>query len=37
MEIVKGSGVIPGVLLAKVNSPADLKKLKEEELEQFCS
>ena len=37
MEIVKGSGVIPGVLLAKVNSPADLKKLKEEELEQFCA
>ena len=37
MEIVKGSGVIPGELLAKVNSPADLKKLKEEELEQFCS
>ena len=37
MEIVKGSGVIPGDLLAKVNSPADLKKLKEDELEQFCS
>ena len=37
MEIVKGSGVIPGELLAKVNSPADLKKLKEEELEQFCT
>lgn len=26
MEIVKGSGVVPGELLAKVNSPADLKK-----------
>lgn len=37
MEIVKGSGVIPGKLLAKVNSPADLKLLKEDELEQFCS
>mgnify|MGYP000849010937 CR=1 FL=1 len=36
MEIVKGSGVIPGELLAKVNSPADLKNLKEEQLEQFC-
>ena len=29
MEIVKGSGVVPGKLLAEVNSPADLKKLKE--------
>lgn len=37
MEIVKGSGVVPGKLLAKVNSPADLKLLKEDELEQFCS
>ncbi len=37
MEIVKGSGVIPGELLSKVNSPADLKKLKEDDLEQFCS
>ncbi len=36
MEIVKGSGVIPGELLAKVNSPADLKKLNENQLEQFC-
>lgn len=37
MEVVKGSGVIPGELLAKVNSPADLKQLKEEQLEQFCT
>jgi len=36
MEIIKGSGVIPGELLAKVNSPADLKLLKEDQLEQFC-
>lgn len=36
MEIVKGSGVVPGELLAKVNSPADLKKLNENQLEQFC-
>src|ERR1044071_3477541 len=36
MEFVKGSGVIPGELLAKVNSPADLKKLREDQLEQFC-
>lgn len=36
MEFVKGSGVIPGELLAKVNSPEDLKKLSETQLEQFC-
>jgi 1-deoxy-D-xylulose-5-phosphate synthase len=36
MEIIKGSGVIPGELLARVNSPADLKQLKEDQLEQFC-
>ncbi len=36
MEIIKGSGVIPGELLAKVNSPADLKLLKEDQLEEFC-
>lgn len=36
MEIIKGSGVIPGELLAGVNSPADLKLLKENQLEQFC-
>ena len=37
MEFVKGSGVIPGELLAKVNSPDDLKKLSEDQLEQFCT
>jgi 1-deoxy-D-xylulose-5-phosphate synthase len=37
MEIVKGSGVTPGELLAKVNSPDDLKLLSEDQLEQFCS
>jgi 1-deoxy-D-xylulose-5-phosphate synthase len=37
MEFVKGSGVIPGELLAKVNSPDDLKKLSEDQLEQFCN
>lgn len=37
MEFVKGSGVIPGELLAKVNSPDDLKKLNEDQLEQFCT
>ena len=36
MEILKGSGVIPGELLAKINSPNDLKKLSENQLEQFC-
>src|SRR3954468_16299363 len=36
MEFVKGSGVIPGELLAKINSPDDLKKLREDQLEQFC-
>jgi 1-deoxy-D-xylulose-5-phosphate synthase len=36
MEFVKGSGVVPGELLAQVNSPSDLKKLSEEQLEQFC-
>ncbi len=36
MEIVKGSGVIAGELLANINSPNDLKKLKEDQLEQFC-
>jgi len=35
MKIVKGSGFIPGELLAKINSPADLKLLKEEQLEQL--
>ena len=37
MEFVKGSGVIPGELLAKVNSPDELKKLSEDQLEQFCT
>ena len=37
MEIVKGSGFIPGELLAKINSPADLKLLKEGQLEQVSS
>ncbi len=27
----------PGQLLSKINSPADLKKLREEELPQLCS
>lgn len=30
------SKYVPGELLARVNVPADLRKLKEEELEQFC-
>jgi 1-deoxy-D-xylulose-5-phosphate synthase len=34
MEIVKGSGFIPGELLAKINSPKDLKTLREEQLAQ---
>jgi 1-deoxy-D-xylulose-5-phosphate synthase len=37
MEIVKGEGFIPGPLLAKVNSPADLKNLTENEVEQLCN
>ncbi len=37
MEILKGSGFIPGELLAKINSPEDLKKLNENQLEQICS
>lgn len=37
MKIVKGSGFIPGELLAKINSPADLKKLRENQLEQLSS
>jgi 1-deoxy-D-xylulose-5-phosphate synthase len=36
MQIVKGEGFIPGPLLAKVNSPADLKKLSETQLVQLC-
>ena len=37
MEIVKGSGFIPGELLAKINSPTDLKLLKEDQLEQLSA
>lgn len=37
MEIVQGSGFIPGELLARINSPADLKKLKEDQLEQLSA
>ncbi len=37
MEIVKGAGFIPGELLAKINSPADLKLLKEDQLEQLSN
>ena len=37
MEIVKGSGFIPGELLSEINSPADLKKLHEDQLEQLSS
>ncbi|MDI1356069.1 MAG: 1-deoxy-D-xylulose-5-phosphate synthase [bacterium] len=37
MEILKGSGFIPGELLAKINSPADLKKLHEDQLEQVSA
>ncbi len=34
MEILKGNGFIPGELLAKINSPADLRLLNENQLEQ---
>jgi 1-deoxy-D-xylulose-5-phosphate synthase len=37
MEIVKGSGFIPGELLAKINSPADLKALNETQLVQLSN
>lgn len=37
MEIVKGSGFVPGELLAKINSPQDLKKLREEQLPQLSA
>ncbi len=36
MEVVKGNGFIPGELLSKINSPADLKNLPEDQLEQVC-
>src|ERR1700741_3847853 len=35
MEVVKGNGFVPGELLAKINSPDDLKKLSEDQLEQL--
>ncbi len=37
MQIVQGEGFIPGPLLAKINSPADLKNLSELEIEQVCN
>src|SRR6476659_2033386 len=37
MEILKGSGFVPGDLLAKINSPDDLKKLQEDQLEQLSA
>ena len=37
MEIVKGSGFIPGELLATINSPDDLKGLNDEQLVQLCT
>ncbi|HQQ95410.1 MAG TPA: 1-deoxy-D-xylulose-5-phosphate synthase [Bacteroidia bacterium] len=36
MEIVKGPGFVPGELLAKINSPSDLKKLAPDQLEKLC-
>ena len=36
MQILKGEGFIPGPLLANIDSPADLKKLSETQLEQVC-
>lgn len=36
MNIVEGPGFIPGELLAKINSPADLKKLDKSQLKQVC-
>ncbi|MFL5752277.1 MAG: 1-deoxy-D-xylulose-5-phosphate synthase [Bacteroidia bacterium] len=36
MEVVKGNGFVPGELLATINSPQDLKKLDEDQLEQLC-
>jgi 1-deoxy-D-xylulose-5-phosphate synthase len=36
MEIVKGSGFVPGELLAKIDSPNDLKKLHEDQLPQLA-
>ncbi len=36
MNIVEGPGFIPGELLAKINSPAELKKLDKAQLQQVC-
>src|SRR4026208_659028 len=37
MEIVKGSGFVPGELLSNINSPADLRKLDESQLVQLSA
>ena len=37
MKIVDGPGFVPGELLAKINSPADLKKLNKEQLTQLSN
>lgn len=37
MKIVDGPGFVPGELLAKINSPADLKKLSKEQLVQLSN
>jgi len=37
VEIVKGSGFVPGELLAHINSPSDLKNLNDEQLVQLCT
>ncbi len=37
MEVVTGNGFIPGKLLANINSPEDLRKLNESQLEQVCT
>lgn len=37
MEILKGSGFIPGDLLATIQSPADVRNLREDQLEQLSN
>src|SRR3954468_8171457 len=37
MEIVKGPGFIPGEILATINSPADIRKLNDSQLEQLSA
>jgi 1-deoxy-D-xylulose-5-phosphate synthase len=37
MKIVDGPGFVPGELLARINSPADLKKLSKEQLTQLSN